>query len=83
VLKDIRFSQYTIADMDCQPNPNNQANPILKLTNDAQNYFICTLKPERAIPISESTFKTSLYVELEYGYMTTKSANILIKKANN
>ncbi len=81
VLKDLKFSQYTLADMDCRPKPETSLNPVLKLTDNEQ-YFICTLRDDVSIPADTSTFKTGLYIELEYGYTLTKSKEFTIKKYN-
>lgn len=75
ILKDLRFSEYNLStkkDLDCMPD-------ILRLSNK-EEYFVCTLKPEKAIEEKISTFKTNLYIELEYGYTTTKSKEFKIKK---
>jgi hypothetical protein len=53
--------------------------PIKLYTNEGQ--IICTLKDDiNAISKTEPAFKTQLYVRLRYGYMFSKSKDIVIEK---
>lgn len=69
-LTDVSFSQYGFADMNCEPEK-------LRLL-DNEELFICTLNSE--IPKEESTYITNINVEFNYGYVITKSKDIIIKK---
>lgn len=76
ILNDIRFSKYSKrnGDIKCVPK-------ILKLV-DGEDYFVCTLNEEYAIPSDLPAYLTDLYIEFDYGYTITKSKEFFIKKIN-
>lgn len=72
-LKDLSFSQYKYPeDIECEPQN-------LKIF-EKEEFFVCTLKDEKEILKEESSYKTSLNIEFDYGYTITKSKDITIKK---
>lgn len=71
-LKDVSFSKYTLSDITCEPSN-------LRIF-DKEEFFVCTLNDDKEILKEESSYKTSLNIEFDYGYALTKSKDISIKK---
>jgi hypothetical protein len=72
-LDNIKISnKFDINNFECLP-----PNLVLR---EGQESIICTLKPESGIEKGSPAYNAVLIVEISYGYMTTSSENIKIKK---
>jgi hypothetical protein len=79
----INYKNYKYDYIEGKESSDNQfeckKQPIKLYTNEGQ--IVCTLKDDNnAISKTEPAFKTQIYVRLRYGYMFSKSKDVVIEK---